>query len=249
MKHTTNHTQPDALNQKLRASRDGTEAITGDLRRQPRRLQQRRPARRLDRRCPRARGHPGRHHAMLAKSHEPDAEEWAIHDYEQFGRSRIYEHDSIELVSRIAKGIQEHGYAFSAWIDVHDGHTGELRLRQLPRGIPRPLRLRAGLRRADGRRPRLHRRTGQAPRTPSALRAHRHRGHRQGHGTCPVKSPRSTTRTVAYGFSALTCRTGTCERQAHSSFRICRYACIELMDISVVELSICIELFNIPLYN
>jgi antirestriction protein len=58
--------------------------------------------------------------AILASSREANAEEWAIHDYEQFGRARIFEHDSIEQVSRIAKGIQEHGYAFSAWIDVHD---------------------------------------------------------------------------------------------------------------------------------
>src|SRR5258705_6462661 len=57
--------------------------------------------------------------AILASSREPNAEEWAIHDYEQFGRARIFEHDSIEQVSGIAKGIQEHGYAFSAWIDVH----------------------------------------------------------------------------------------------------------------------------------
>jgi antirestriction protein len=59
--------------------------------------------------------------AVLASSREPNAEEWAIHDYEQFGRARVYEHDSIEQVSRIAKAIQEHGYAFSAWIDVFDG--------------------------------------------------------------------------------------------------------------------------------
>ncbi|MDT5370277.1 MAG: hypothetical protein QOC62_4708 [Mycobacterium sp.] len=59
--------------------------------------------------------------AILASSREPAAEEWAIHDYEQFGRARIYEHDSVEQVSRIAKGIHEHGYAFSAWIDVFDG--------------------------------------------------------------------------------------------------------------------------------
>jgi antirestriction protein len=59
--------------------------------------------------------------AMLASSREPNAEEWAIHDYEQFGRARVYEHDSIENISRIAKGITEHGYAFSAWIDLFEG--------------------------------------------------------------------------------------------------------------------------------
>jgi antirestriction protein len=59
--------------------------------------------------------------AILARSHEPNAEEWAIHDYEQFGRWRVQEYDSIEEVSRVAKGIAEHGYAFSAWADVFDG--------------------------------------------------------------------------------------------------------------------------------
>lgn len=59
--------------------------------------------------------------AILASSREPAAEEWAIHDYEQFGRWRVNEYDSIERVSRIAKGIAEHGYAFSAWADVFDG--------------------------------------------------------------------------------------------------------------------------------
>jgi antirestriction protein len=60
---------------------------------------------------------------MLDESREPDAEEWAIVDYDQFGRCQIHEHDPIELVSRIAKGITDHGYAFSAWADVHEGAT------------------------------------------------------------------------------------------------------------------------------
>ncbi|ADU00393.1 antirestriction protein ArdA [Mycolicibacterium gilvum] len=59
--------------------------------------------------------------AMLASSHEPAAEEWAIHDYEQFGRWKVSEYDAVEQVSRIAKGIAEHGYAYSAWADVLDG--------------------------------------------------------------------------------------------------------------------------------
>jgi antirestriction protein len=58
--------------------------------------------------------------AMLARSKDPGAEEFAIHDYEQFGGCRIHEYDGIELVSRIAKGIQEHGYAFAAWAEVHE---------------------------------------------------------------------------------------------------------------------------------
>ncbi|MGW0019944.1 antirestriction protein ArdA [Rhodococcus sp. NPDC003382] len=49
------------------------------------------------------------------------AEEYAIHDYEGFGEARIYEHDSLELVSRIARGIAAHGLAFAAWADIQDG--------------------------------------------------------------------------------------------------------------------------------
>lgn len=59
--------------------------------------------------------------AVLASSHEPNAEEWAIHDYEQFGQWKVDEYDSIEQVSRIARNIAEHGYAYSAWADVFDG--------------------------------------------------------------------------------------------------------------------------------
>ncbi|WP_018599349.1 antirestriction protein ArdA [Mycobacterium sp. 155] len=58
---------------------------------------------------------------MLGSSREPVAEEWAIHDYDQFGRWKVGEYDSIEQISRIAKGIAEHGYAYSAWADVFEG--------------------------------------------------------------------------------------------------------------------------------
>ena len=58
--------------------------------------------------------------AMLARSREPNAEEFAIFDYNQFGRCRIHENDPIDLVARIARGIREHGYAFAAWADVHE---------------------------------------------------------------------------------------------------------------------------------
>ncbi|MFH5232455.1 antirestriction protein ArdA [Antrihabitans spumae] len=64
--------------------------------------------------------------AMLATSpmHRPDqgeiAEEFAIHDYDEFGPVQIHEYDSISLVARIARGVAEHGYAFAAWADVHE---------------------------------------------------------------------------------------------------------------------------------
>ena len=52
---------------------------------------------------------------MLASSPEPIAEEWAIHDHEGFGLAHISEHESLETVSRLARGIAEHGLAFAAW--------------------------------------------------------------------------------------------------------------------------------------
>jgi antirestriction protein len=64
--------------------------------------------------------------AMLARSKEPDAEEFAIHDYEQFGDCRIHEYNSIDFVSHIARGIAEHGYAFAAWAAIHDSELDRL---------------------------------------------------------------------------------------------------------------------------
>jgi antirestriction protein len=60
--------------------------------------------------------------AMLAKSPEPVAEEWAIHDYEGFGDFSLSEYESIEDVSRFAQLLEEHGEMFSAVV----GHFGSL---------------------------------------------------------------------------------------------------------------------------
>jgi antirestriction protein len=54
---------------------------------------------------------------VLAASPEPGAEEWAVHDYEGFGLVRLSEYQSVETISQLALGIEEHGYAFSAWAD------------------------------------------------------------------------------------------------------------------------------------
>lgn len=54
---------------------------------------------------------------MLARSREPIAEEWAIHDYEGFGPMQLSEFESIEHVSAIAQGVAEHGAAFAHWAD------------------------------------------------------------------------------------------------------------------------------------
>lgn len=47
--------------------------------------------------------------AMLAKSPEPIAEEWAIHDHEGFGGLKFNEWESFERVSAIAQAMEEHG--------------------------------------------------------------------------------------------------------------------------------------------
>jgi antirestriction protein len=56
--------------------------------------------------------------AMLAKSQDPGAEEYAIHDYEGFYGFQIGEYESIETVHAIAEGIQEHGEAYAVYVEL-----------------------------------------------------------------------------------------------------------------------------------
>lgn len=58
--------------------------------------------------------------AMLASSQEPDAEEFAIHDFDEFGAWRVDEDDSVDLVAKIARGIAQHGLAFAAWAEANE---------------------------------------------------------------------------------------------------------------------------------
>lgn len=58
--------------------------------------------------------------AMLARSRQPLAEDWGIFDHENFGTFHVGEYESIEVVSRVARGIAEHGLAFAVWAEVHD---------------------------------------------------------------------------------------------------------------------------------
>lgn len=62
---------------------------------------------------------------MLAESRLPDAEEYAIHDYDGFHGLRLGEYESLQTVSAIAKGVAEHGEAFACWVDCigTDGPT------------------------------------------------------------------------------------------------------------------------------
>jgi antirestriction protein len=55
--------------------------------------------------------------AMLARSREPHAEEWAIHDYEGFGPLHLSEYESIAHISTLGRGITEHGRSFAHWAD------------------------------------------------------------------------------------------------------------------------------------
>lgn len=64
--------------------------------------------------------------AMLAKSREPVAEEHAIFDYDNFGTYQVGEYDDLAHVARVARGITEHGPAFAAWAQLHDGDPGML---------------------------------------------------------------------------------------------------------------------------
>jgi antirestriction protein len=53
-----------------------------------------------------------------AKQSGEVAEEWGIFDYENFGALKVGEQETISFVTAVARGIAEHGLAFSAWADV-----------------------------------------------------------------------------------------------------------------------------------
>lgn len=63
---------------------------------------------------------------ILAASPEPNAEEWAIFDYDEFGSYRVGEYDRLEHVATVARGIAEHGHAYSAWAALHGGEESML---------------------------------------------------------------------------------------------------------------------------
>lgn len=64
---------------------------------------------------------------MLAKSPIPDAEEWAIHDYEGFGGVRIEEYASFERVAELAAFIADHGDLAAELLDHYCGDLEEAR--------------------------------------------------------------------------------------------------------------------------
>lgn len=62
---------------------------------------------------------------MLAQSREPIAEDWAIHDYENFGGLRLREFENLEHVTQVAAGIGEHGPLFAELVS-HFGGTSNI---------------------------------------------------------------------------------------------------------------------------
>lgn len=63
---------------------------------------------------------------MLATSREPDAEEWAIHDYENFGPVRLGEYESLDVIARLGEGIATHGPAFAHYAALVDPDWDQL---------------------------------------------------------------------------------------------------------------------------
>ena len=63
--------------------------------------------------------------AMLAQSPEPDAEEFAIHDYEYFHGVRIHEYESIRQVAQLAELLSEYGEPFAHYLE-HIGGIDEI---------------------------------------------------------------------------------------------------------------------------
>lgn len=72
--------------------------------------------------------------AMLASSPIPGAEEWAIHDYEDFDGITPSEYEPIDRVAEIAALLVEYGEPFGAWYsydpsadvsDFRDAYRGE----------------------------------------------------------------------------------------------------------------------------
>jgi antirestriction protein len=55
---------------------------------------------------------------MLETAPTPGAEEWSIFDSDGFGCLRISEMPNLWVISEIARGIVEHGYAFAGWAAV-----------------------------------------------------------------------------------------------------------------------------------
>ncbi len=72
--------------------------------------------------------------AMLAASPIPGAEEWAIHDYEDFGGIQLSEYEDIDRVAEIAALLVEYGEPFGAWADYYGNAVSAKEFRAAYRG-------------------------------------------------------------------------------------------------------------------
>jgi antirestriction protein len=61
---------------------------------------------------------------LLAESRELIAEEWAIHDYENFGGLRLSEFEDLEFVAEVARLMGEHGTMFAELVAHFGGTSG-----------------------------------------------------------------------------------------------------------------------------
>lgn len=59
---------------------------------------------------------------LLAQSKQPIAEEWAIHDYDNFGSLRLSEFEDLEHVAEVARLMVEHGSLFAELVN----HLGDV---------------------------------------------------------------------------------------------------------------------------
>ncbi|MGH3992463.1 MAG: antirestriction protein ArdA [Pseudonocardiaceae bacterium] len=57
--------------------------------------------------------------AMLASSPTPDATEWAVQATEDFAGLDLHDYTDTTLISLLAKGVAEHGFAYSAWVAIN----------------------------------------------------------------------------------------------------------------------------------
>ena len=64
---------------------------------------------------------------MLEASSIPEAEEWAIHDYEGFGGVRIAESEGIDTIADLARFVVEQGALGAALLDYFGGDLEEAR--------------------------------------------------------------------------------------------------------------------------
>lgn len=63
---------------------------------------------------------------ILATSRDPAAEDFGIFDHDGFGGYQPGESDPLEHVALVARGIAEHGPAFAAYAELHDGDPSML---------------------------------------------------------------------------------------------------------------------------